>query len=632
MPETQDAAMWIEYAVIAGYLAFLIAIGVVFARFNRDVSDYFRNGCRGTWWLVGSSAFMQMFSAWTFTGAAGAAFESGWSVMMIFAANVLAFFLVFLFLGPWYRQLRAITAPEVIRMRFGPVTQQAYAWLQGALGVLYAAVWLWGLATFTAAVFDFTALSSALGWNEVQFVIVVTGLIVVVYSVAGGSWAVMATDFVQSLILIPLTLLVAFLCLREIGGVGGMFDEIQRQGLSERFQLINSADEFPLGKYGLAFAIATILYKTVAYSTLITAQKYFGVKDGAEARKAGLLACLLMAGGMFVWFIPPVVARLTMGDEVLAMDMSKPAEASYALIAVRLLPVGLTGLIVVAMLAATMSSMDSGLNRNAGVFIRDIEPLFRKLLKLPEATPRANLLMSRIVSIVLGVIIIGLALYFSGADGEGVFEAMLNIGALVALPMAIPMFLALFIRRVPGWAGLASVAAATVPSAIGFFAGKPLFQSWFAGGSLDPLLTESWSYQRQVFINVAVGVGAFVATIPFWKTAGARYRAHVDAFFTRMHTPVDFEKEVGQANDGNQLRVIGVFAMLIGGFVGLLMVIPGNDLAGRLSILFVAASVAGVGALLFFAGRRQLDVARGEPAQGQQRNDVPAATPIGESS
>ncbi|MEL7485279.1 MAG: transporter, partial [Planctomycetota bacterium] len=188
--------MTIEYLVIVGYLALLITMGAVFRSFNSNISDYFRNGCKGTWWLVGASAFMGVFSAWTFTGAAGAAFESGWSILIIFFANVVAFAIHAAFLAPWFRQLRAVTAPEVIKTRFGTTTQQAYAWLYAVLRMLQAAVWLWSLAVFISSVFDWTGMASAIGLSEVQFVIVIVGVVVLFYSVSGGSWAVMATDVI----------------------------------------------------------------------------------------------------------------------------------------------------------------------------------------------------------------------------------------------------------------------------------------------------------------------------------------------------------------------------------------------------------------------------------------------------
>ena len=629
MPENET---WIEYVVIAGYLAALVGLGFAFKRFNSGVSDYFRSGCRASWWLVGSSAFMQMFSAWTFTGAAGAAFEAGWSVMVIFFANVLVFFLVFLFLGPWFRQLRAITAPEVIRLRFGPGTQQLYAWLQGILGLLYAAVWLWGLATFTASVFNLEDLAAMVNMGEVQFVIAMTGLVVLVYSVTGGAWAVFATDFVQSLILVPLTILVAYLCLQEVGGVGGLFSEIESQGLTEEFALIKADDAFPLGKYGLAFACAVVWYKAISYSTLLTAQKYFGVKDGNEARKAGLLACVLMMGGMLIWFIPPMVARLTMPDTVNAVDLTKPAEASYALIAVKVLPVGMTGLMVVAMLAATMSSMDSGLNKNAAVFVRDIEPLLRKIVGYAEPSDRTQFRVGQVVSVLLGCAIIGLALYFSGVDGRGVFEWMLNIGALVALPLAIPMMLALFIRRAPAWSAAVSVGVALIPSTAGFFAGKPFLVELTEGTALAGVLGAEWSYQAKVFINSGVGIATFLLTIPAWRFASSAYREQVDEFFTRMRTPVDFETEVGQANDGGQLRVVGSFSIAIGVLILSLCLLPDNDWAGRGAIIFVGGFVAIVGAILLVVGKRNTPPTStdGTDASNTQEPFAPPPPPPGD--
>ena len=79
------------FMVIAGFLIMLVCVGLVFRRFSRDTSDYFRAGGKATWWLLGGSLFIQNFSAWTFTGAAGAAFQAGWSLPVMFLSTVLAF-------------------------------------------------------------------------------------------------------------------------------------------------------------------------------------------------------------------------------------------------------------------------------------------------------------------------------------------------------------------------------------------------------------------------------------------------------------------------------------------------------------------------------------------------------------
>ena len=585
---------WIEYLVIGVYLVLLVAIGAVVKRFNRDDSDYFRNGCKGTWWLVGASAFMTQFSAWTFTGAAGAAYDAGWSVMVIFFANAAGFFVGALGVSAWFRQLRVVTVPEAIRMRFGPGTQQFYAWISVVTGLLYASLWLYGLALFCSAVFGFPMLE----------VILVIGVVVLIYSTAGGSWAVMTTDFLQTLILIPITLLIAYLCLEQVGGVSGLLGGIREQGLTEQFALINtSGDHAGRNDYTWVWAAAFFLKQVVGINTLTASQRYFGVKSGRDANRASLMAGVFMVLGAFVWFIPPITGRLLFSMEIDAMAVPKPAEASYAIVSMKLLPVGLTGLMVVAMLSATMSSMDSGLNRNAAIFTRDILPSIARLLGRPMDPDKPRLRLAQGASFACGLVIIALTLYFSNQeDGEGVFGLMLDISSLLALPLAVPMVMALLVKKAPAWSALASIAVGFAVSATVGGAVEKLLGTGF-GVPMPAALAGEWSFAQAVFYNTLAGVLGFVITMPFWPTASPAYREKVDRFFETIHRPVDFAAEVGEGNDLSQLRIIGVFALVIGGFVTSLVLIP-NPWHGRLAILFVGGFVAIVGSLFMLAASR----------------------------
>lgn len=583
----------IEIMTIGAYLAVMVAVGLVMRRFNRNVSDYFRNGCQGTWWLVGSSAFMSSFSAWTFTGAAGVAFESGWTVSIIFLGNALGFFLNFLFLAAWFRQLRAITVPEIIRARFGPITQQAYAWFSVPTAVLYASLQLYGLALFTSAVFNL----------ELQAVIIGVGVVVLIYSVIGGSWAVMSADFLQTIILLPLTVLMAFLCLKEVGGIGGFLSMIHERGLADDFAMIQESGRYPLNEYTWVWAAAMFLQIGFSSNSMISASRYFSVKDGREARKAALLGGVLMLLGTLIWFIPPMTARLLYETQVNGVPIDKPAEAAYAIASQRLLPTGMAGLMVVAMFAATMSSMDAGLNRCAAVFTQDIYPPLSRIARRNLFTGKKLLLLGQGFSLMLGVLIILLAVYFSRVQGYGIFKLMLNIGAMLGIPLATPMFLSLFIRKAPGWSALFSVGCGLVPS----------FMSGVAA--------QEWSFQDKVFINTGAGVAGFLLTMPFWAMSTQAYRDRVARFFKTMHTPVDFAREVGVDTDLSQLKIIGVFAMVIGGLIGLLALAP-NPLSGRLEILSVAGSVALIGLLLAWCGWTSAN-----PKHATHRNrDTPASS------
>ena len=82
-----------EYLVIAGYFLLIIGIGFAFKSMAKNsTSDYFRGGGRMLWWMVGSTAFMAQFSAWTFTGAAGKAFSDGFAISLVFSPTPLPTF------------------------------------------------------------------------------------------------------------------------------------------------------------------------------------------------------------------------------------------------------------------------------------------------------------------------------------------------------------------------------------------------------------------------------------------------------------------------------------------------------------------------------------------------------------
>jgi SSS family transporter len=565
----------VDFTIILVYLGIMLGVGAFFRRFNRDSDDYFRSGSQGTWWLVGMSLFMGAFSAWTFTGAAGLAYDAGYSVVSIYLANALGLLINFAFLAAWLRQLRATTTPEVIEKRFNESTRQFYAWVNVVLQLLYTALFLYGLAIFAAAVYGF----------DVNTTIVVLGVIVMVYCTVGGTWGIMATDFLQGLILLPVTLVLAGLCLHAVGGLEGLFSGIEAKGLQERYALIKEPGQFSSAQYTMPWLLAMLLKNVSGYLSLNSAVRFFSVKDGREAKKAALLASVLMILGSFVWFIPPVAARILFPEAVEAMALSKPAEAAYAVASLKLLPAGLTGLMVVAMFAATMSSMDSGINRNAAILIRDIYPRLCVRCGWTPLSAQKQLVLSQVLSLVLGVAVIVLSIYFAASEGKGIFEHMLTLGALLTLPMAIPMVLGLFIKRVPAWAAIASAATTFAANAVIALAGWKL------------------NFQQQVFINAGVGVVVFLSCMPAWKNTTVAYRAKVDEFFRLMHTPVDFEREVGASSDLRQARVVGGFALAIGLAMFALLLLP-NPASGRWLIAGVAAFTAGTGGLMVLAAER----------------------------
>ena len=576
----------IEYLVIIGYLILIAVVGIVFKKFSSDTDDYFKSGSKGSWWLVGSSAFMSAFSAWTFTGAAGVAFESGFSVMIIFLGNAFGFFLNFLFLGPWLRQMRVTTFPEAISKRFGEKTRMFYALYEVPVRILYSAMALYGLGIFCSAVF---------GYN-IYHVILVCGIVVLFYSATGGRWAVMATDFLQGLILIPLTIIIAWLCVSQFGGLGPMFREIEAQGLSEEFSMINSGVLFG-GAYTWGWASAMVTKGFLVFNSMYAGPRYFSVKDGREARKAAILASALFLIGGLIWFLPPITARLLFAEDVMALGISKPAEAAYAIASIKLLPVGLIGLIVVAILTATMSTMDTGLNTNVAILVKDIYPKLLRRFKWKPKSESELLRYGRLYTWLMGVFILLLALYLAQQKGKGIFEIMLDVGALLMSPIQIPLMWGLFIRRTPSWAALLSIGCAFTVSLMAFL-NVPLSTFGFS-------LEATWTFQAKFFGVLAAGSFGFLISIPFAPLKGSEHRNMVDQFITTMKTPIDFDAEIGQGNDLAQLKVIGWFGAAVAVFIALMLIIP-NPTGGRLAITTLALIIGSVSALMIKAGSKQL--------------------------
>jgi len=573
------------FAVVAGFLLLLISIGLAFRKFSSNTSDYFRAGGKATWWLLGGSLFMQAFSAWTFTGAAGAAFQAGWSLPVMFTSNVVAFALNALFFARWMRQLRCVTGADIIRLRFGAGMEQFTAYLNMIMGPIFGGVQLYGLAIFT---------STLLGVN-VYPTIILLGFVVLFYAALSGAWAVLAADFIKALVLMPISILLAAICLRQIGGIGGLFAAINHAGLTAAYTPIKTpavlATMSGVGPdtFTLTYLIAWFVNIIINGNTLNSGGKFLSAKDGREASRAAALAGGLFLVGLFIWFIPPMTARLLIPDEVKAMPLSNPAEGSYAAMAIHCLPAGLVGLVLVGMCAATMSALDTGLTGLAGNITQNIYPAACRLMRVTPVEGRTRFYLGKLVNLLCAIGIIIAALLMAHFGRGGIFKILMDVMATVVAPLATPMLLGLFLRRVPVAAPYASIAA-------GFLISLSIY--------LAPILAnvKPWSFQHQVGTVIAVSLMVFLTTRALWKPT-ADMQAREDEFFSRRDRPVDFATEIGEANDGSQLRIVGSFGAAIG-FAILLLLLPRSSHGHALKIIAVACSTLSVSALMLWAGRR----------------------------
>ena len=568
----------LEYLTIGIYLVGLLGLGAYLSRFNRNLSDYIRGGAQGTWWLVGASAFMSSISAYTFTANNGLAFEGGPTPLFIFLAISAGLLVAALFTGPWFRQTRAITILDIVRERFGPEVEQFSVYLGLFTAPIAASIQLWALAVFTSSFFGFPLIGT----------IVTLGLVVLFYSTTGGRWAVMATDFLQSLILVPLTLLIAFLCISKFGGIGPFLEHFSMPEFANDFKLVNDDGDFPGNKFGWKWIIAMFCVSFFREISIETAHKYLSVKDGREARKSALFSMVLIACGGIIFLLPGMTSRFLFSAEVAAIPMDNPAQSAYAVAALNVLPNGLAGVLIVAMFAATMSSMDTGLNATAGGIVNNLISALRRRLGLKPLVGMEQVRLCKLVTIILGLIVITYAVLWETAGEIDIFGAFMLVTSVIALPMGFPFTIALLIKRLPRWSFFFIAGCGLLPSLIALIDQK-------VNGN-------TWLFQDKLFWIIGCSMGGTLLSMLFYNTGSQAYRDKMDAFFKRIRTPVDFEKEVKVDRDRFQFRLMGTTAILGGCILTLLLLVP-NSPGGRLGILFLAGFVVGVGFLLRRAGK-----------------------------
>lgn len=574
--------MLYEYFVIAGYFILIVGIGFAFKDMAKNsTSDYFRGGGRMLWWMVGSTAFMAQFSAWTFTGAAGKAFTDGFSISLVFFANTFAYFCGWAYFSARFRQMRVDTPTEGIKRRFGSQNEQFFSWALIVFSFINAGVWLNALGVFTSAVFD----------ADITLTIIATGLTVVFVSVLSGAWGVVASDFVQTLIVAVISIACAVVALVKVGGPVAMVNDFPA--------------DFVMGpdmNYGLILVGTFVFFLAKQMITIMNIHdsfRFLNAKDSHNARKAALLAMILMGVGSIVWFIPPWASAILYPDAASAYPElgNKAADAVYLVFTRNAMPVGTVGLLLAGLFAATMSSMDSALNKNSGIFVRSIyQPILLK--KNKDVNDKHLLKVSRLISFISGILVIAVALFFKSLTELSLFDLMMNVSTMIQMPLLIPLIFGLFIKKIPQWAPWVTVA-------IG------LFVSWCTTNLLTPEvfanligLEQAFTSRESVDINLMITIAAhliitagfFCSTTFFYNEQRDEHKQETDRFFVDFETPViaDFEQD---DYDRQQRDKLGSMVMFMGSGVFAMVLIP-NPMWGRLVFALCALAILMMGFLL----------------------------------
>lgn len=585
-----------DYIVIGVYLAFMLSLGPIYKSFSKNSSDFFRGGGGMLWWVVGSSAFMNQFSAWSFTGGAGKAYETGTFFLILFFCNALATITTVVFTVHRFRQMRVITAIEAIRKRFGNTNEQIFNWLPLFFKCFFGGIMLYTISVFMSGVFG----------TDMRLVIVILGGVTICMTLLGGSWAATAGDFIQMLVVLIITFIMAFLTLthEEVGGLKGLIEKIP----SRHFDWT----EFARPSVIIVFTVVLLINQIIFFNSMQTgAARYLFVKDGREARMAAMISVFGFLFLPVIWIIPALGAAILFPD-IAGMErfaeLNNPSEGAYVAIAIELLPQGLLGLLVCGIFAASLTSMNSLLNVFAGGFVRNF--YIRVINK--NASESQQILVGRIFILVYGVIWITIAILFSQIKGLKLFDLILLSTAAIGLPAALPMLLGMFVRKVPAWSGWSTMV-------VGFGVSILLHLGFTQWGLMEAVSTTFYpeaplNVQESGDLKIAMTTAViflfctiwFFATTAFYKHTTPEYREQVDDFYTEMNTPIDRSQTrlPDYEGDRRQYKVLSILCFAYGSLTLLLLAVP-NDLQSRLLVLICGGIVVAIGGLLLWLSKRR---------------------------
>lgn len=582
-----------DYYVIVFYLLFMLSLGPIFKSFSKNASDFYRGGGNMTWWIAAASMFMTGFTAWTYTGAAGKIFKAGLFFLTLTIANFLSGLFTSIYTAHKFRQMRVITANEAIRNRFGAVNEQVNTWLPMPFNLLFGGIGLYTISMFMSCVFDV----------EIMPLIFILAFVIIVMTVFGGSWAATAGDFVQMIMLVSVSIAVLVLVLLrpDVGGVSGFLEKV-----SQRSDLI-SISEFSRWWIFIPYLATLILNQTILGNSLSSgAARFVFVKNGHEAKKISFIAMFAALPHTLIFIVPVLACALIYTPSQMQAAfpaLTNPEEAAYVQIASQVLPHGLFGLMVCSIFAATLTSMNSGLNATSGIVIRNVYlPLIN-----PQASDNRQVWIGRFVTLGIGLGYTLIAVLFSTLKTLPLYELILIAATSTGIPQAVPLFLGMYIRRAPDYAAWSTLAVGFATSIVlRFILTTENIASWTASYQLTGNEINDLNLALTTVILISVCTLWFLGCTLLAKRHHAAVDERVDKFFREMNSPVEESEHPNHIynSDFRQFMVIGKLCLVYGLSVLALLAFD-NTATGKFCIVSIGGLISLLGAWLLYTGRKR---------------------------
>ncbi len=435
----------LNYLVLVGYFAVVVGLALALSGKQKDTSSYFLANRDMPWVAVSLSVVASLLSALTYLGAPAVAYRENAALVLGLPAALLAAPLVILLFFPIYRRLNVTSIYEYVGARFGSRARYAASFFQ----ILQIQGWM-GIALYAPAL----ALSTVTGLN-LWSAIILMGLVATAYTTLGGMAAVIWTDVVQFLILAFGAVVITFSLAQRVPG-----------GIRQIMEMASAKDKLPLLDLSFSFSelnglAVVICYFVIAFNqygtSQVTVQRLLSIRTFWGMVKALILDHVLeiivvgllyfIGLGLFAYFslFPERLADGIGGDRILPFYI------------VHALPAGLSGLIIAAIFAAAMSTVDSGIHSMSTLILVDFVGPLRKTT--PEA--RRSLDLARGLTIALGLVATLAGLLVS--QTEGILQAINMVGGYLGAPVAALFLLGVLTRRTHFWGWLIGTCLVTIP-------------------------------------------------------------------------------------------------------------------------------------------------------------------------
>lgn len=414
----------LDYIIIFVFATGVILAGMSFKKAGaKNMKSFFAAGGAVPYGISGLSLFMSFFSAGTFVVWGAIAYHHGLVSISIQWTMCIAGFFIALVIAPKWRRTKSLTAAEYITQRFGLGIQKMYTYVFIFISLFTVGAFLYPVARIISASTEFPLTAC----------IIFLGAAIILYTSFGGLMAVVVTDVLQFIILTSAVFLVIPFSFKEIGGVQAFIENAP----AEFFNL--AMKEEYTWPFLFAFAFYNIFFIGGNWSYV---QKYLVVDSVKSAKKVGFLFGFLYLISPVIWMIPPMIYRIYNPGLV-----GSEAEDAYILMCKTVLPMGMLGLLLGAMLFATGSSVSTTLNISAGVFTNDIYKNLKRNINQDKSN-KELIRVGRLATVLFGVITIAVAL--SVPYMGGIVNVVLKVASITGGALYLPAIWALFSKRHSG--------------------------------------------------------------------------------------------------------------------------------------------------------------------------------------